>query len=70
MIEFSKNLINIRNSYNMTKRTLADKLNVSISTIENWENDKSLPSLINLYKLCKLLNCSSDKILGVDSFKG
>ena len=65
MKEFSDNLKRIRIEMKKSKRDLAQSIDVSITTIENWEKGKSLPNLINLFKLCQLLECSCDTLLGV-----
>lgn len=65
MKEFSDNLKRIRIEMKKSKRDLAQSIDVSMSTIENWEKGKSLPNLINLFKLCQLLECSCDTLLGV-----
>lgn len=65
MKEFSDNLKRIRIEMKKSKRDLAQGIDVSMSTIENWEKGKSLPNLINLFKLCQLLECSCDTLLGV-----
>lgn len=65
MKEFSQNLKLARLKSGKSKKDIARAVNVSISSIENWENGRSLPNLINLLKLCKILNCSSDELLGV-----
>lgn len=65
MKEFSDNLKRIRIEKKKSKRDLAQGIDVSMSTIENWEKGKSLPNLINLFKLCQLLECSCDTLLGV-----
>ena len=65
MKEFSDNLKRIRIEMKKSKRDLAQGIDVSMSTIENWGKGKSLPNLINLFKLCQLLECSCDTLLGV-----
>ena len=65
MKEFSQNLKLTRLKSGKSKKDIARAVNVSIASIENWENGRSLPNLINLLKLCKILNCSSDELLGV-----
>lgn len=65
MKEFSDNLKRIRIEMKKSKRDLAQGIDVSMSTIKNWEKGKSLPNLINLFKLCQLLECSCDTLLGV-----
>ena len=68
MKEFSQNLKLARLKSGKSKKDIARAVNVSIASIENWENGRSLPNLINLLKLCKILNCSSDELLGVVNY--
>lgn len=68
MKEFSQNLKLARLKSGKSKKDIAMAVNVSIASIENWENGRSLPNLINLLKLCKILNCSSDELLGVVNY--
>ena len=65
MEEFSKNFKRIRMEIGIPKLKLANELNVAISTVDNWEKGKRLPNILNLFKLCEILRCSSDEILGV-----
>ncbi len=37
---------------------------ISVRTINSWECGKKLPSLKHLLKLCKVLNCDIDRLLG------
>ena len=63
-MKFEDVLLSNRNKMHMTQKGLADKLNVTIQTIHNWENGKSRPDgdnllkLVNFFKLdiCKVMN--------------
>ncbi len=58
----------LRKSYNMSQTDLANKLNTTQDTISLWELNKSYPDVINVIKLCKLFNISSDYLLGLSDF--
>ena len=51
----------------ITQETIASELSVSTDTVKGWESGKFLPSLQNLVKLCVLLDCDSDFLLGLSS---
>lgn len=52
-----------------TQKQIADKLGISEGNITNWKKGENLPSLDILYKLCVILDESSDYLLGLDDKK-
>ena len=46
---------------------LAKRLNVAKQTVSNWENENIQPSIEMLVRLAKLLNVSTDYLLGLDN---
>jgi transcriptional regulator with XRE-family HTH domain len=54
----------IRNS-DMSMTEIAKKLGVSISIVAQYCNTKKMPSLDTFAMLCKILDVSSDYILGL-----
>ena len=52
----------IRMSNKMTQLDLSKKLEVSRSTIANWESGISCPSVAQLPELAAALNCSIDDL--------
>lgn len=59
---------NLRKENNMTQQQLADKLFTSQDTISLWERGKSYPDAINVIKMSKIFDVSTDYILCADSF--
>lgn len=59
---------NLRIENNMTQQQLADILFTSQDTISLWERNKSYPDVIDVIKMSKIFNVSTDYILCVDSF--
>ncbi len=60
-----KRLAEIRDIKDDTQQDLADKLNVSVSTVRSWEQGKSSPSHELLVAICKEYKVSSDYLLGL-----
>lgn len=63
-MKFGKNLQYLRMIYkNMTQEELASQLNVSRQTVSKWELGQGKPELNKIKEICRLFNCSSDKLL-------
>jgi len=45
-MKLSEVLKEYRKEHNLSKEKLARKLDVTLMTVNNWENDKTVPSLI------------------------
>lgn len=58
-------LAETRKLHGHTQRDLAAQLNVSISAVQSWEQEKSTPSHELLVQICRLYNVSSDFLLGL-----
>ncbi|QPI89303.1 helix-turn-helix transcriptional regulator [Lacticaseibacillus paracasei subsp. tolerans] len=54
----------LRKEHSMTQPMLAEKMNVSQSTVTSWENDRRGVGNDDLLKLAKLFNVSTDYLLG------
>ena len=50
----------------ITKTEIARQVGVSKSTISQYLSGRAQPTLATLSKLCKVLDCSADDILGVE----
>lgn len=48
----------------MSQKELAERLNVSNSTIQKWEQDIADPNTGKLIELAKLFKCSTDYLFG------
>lgn len=59
------NIQNERKRNQMSQKELAAELNLTSSSVSNWEKGKSLPDIGNLIELCKIFNVSSDELLGI-----
>ena len=58
-------LAEIRKDHGDRQYDLAQKLNVTVSAVRSWEQDKSSPSYETLVSICKLYDVSSDYLLGL-----
>ena len=58
------NIKTLRNINNLTQRELADKLNISKTSIYKYEHGLTYITIPNLYNLSKLFNVSINKLCG------
>lgn len=58
-------LAEIRKDHGDKQTDLAQKLNVTVSTVRSWEQEKSSPPHETLVHICRLYNVSSDYLLGL-----
>ena len=65
--EFGKKLANARNLANMTQAQLAEKLGLSIKTIDHYERRCPNPSLNFVERVAKELNISMLELLGEEN---
>lgn len=63
MKEMGEFLKNIRKQRGLTQEQVAERLNISTPVLSKWENDKALPSLDMLCKLCNVLNVSIEECI-------
>lgn len=60
---FGERLSEVRKDHRQTQKQLADVLNVSVHTISSYEQDRSVPSIPILRRICNIYNVSSDYLL-------
>ena len=65
-MDIGNRLRKIRKEKGLTQKTLAEKLNVSTITIQNYENGRRKPNLEMLNKISKLLEVDISKFLKED----
>lgn len=63
---FGKKILNIRQNANLTQEELALRMGVTPRAISKWERGQGLPDISILSDLCRLLNVSSDLLLGLE----
>ena len=64
MSEFSKRLTNLRESRDLTKTKMANKIGVSLSTYANWEYGYNDPDMNTLGKMANILDTTVDYLTG------
>ena len=58
------NISDLRKAAGLTQEYVAEKIDVSVSTIQNWERGRSSPShLVLIINLCKVLRCEVEDLL-------
>lgn len=65
-LNISKRLKKSRQLKNMSQAELAAELNVSAAAISQYESGEKKPSIANFLKLAKILEVSTDYLLGDD----
>lgn len=68
-MNFGNILKQLRLENSLTQDELAKKVNTSRSNIANYENNKNMPSIDILEKLAKVFKCSTDFLIGIDTYK-
>lgn len=54
----------LRQEIGLTQRELADMVDVTETTIRNWERNRNATTwFVRVAKLCKALNCSPDDLV-------
>lgn len=67
MIMIGERLAEIRKDHGDTQAALAARLNISLSSIRSWEQEKSSPPHEMLVMICKIYHVSADYLLGLTS---
>lgn len=65
---FAIKLKNLRKKFEFTQLFVANELNITRTSLMNYENGKFLPDIVTLLKLCSLYNCSLNELLCFDDF--
>lgn len=67
---FQTRLKKLRTDHNLSMAELAEKLDVTKSRVNMWENNGSVPRKEALLKLSQLFSVSTDYLLGNDEQEG
>lgn len=66
---FSSRLSMFRQNKNMTQEELAERMGVTPQALSKWERGHSLPDILLLKELCRILEISADDLLGIENRK-
>jgi len=64
MIEFGKQLKQLRRERGVSQKFIAEQLGISRQAVSKWESDTAQPDLDNLVKLSEVLEVSVDTLVG------
>ena len=67
---FARNLRIARERAHLTQVDMAEAMNMSETVYARYETAKTWPSIGALLRLCQILNCSADWLLGLDDTPG
>lgn len=67
--EFGRKLKEIRSENGDRQKDTAEKMGVTIRTIENWENGNTLMREKHMVKFCRMYQVSADYLLGISNDK-
>lgn len=65
---FGQNLKGLRQNLGLTQAQLADRLKISASTVGMYEQGRREPDNEMLLRICKVLNTSTDYLLGISKY--
>lgn len=65
-IKFAERLKDLRLENNLTLKQLGNLIGVSDIAISRWENSLRIPSIENLYNICKYFGVSADYLIGLE----
>ncbi len=66
---FGLKLKELRKSFSLTQKGLADIIDVSKTTICQWETSKQEPSITDIKKIAVYFDVSADELLGIETKK-
>lgn len=68
-VRFKERLKQLRISNHLLQRDLAEKINVSMDIVHNWEKGRSEPCLQDLINLAVVLDTTVDYLIGKDEIE-
>ncbi len=69
-MKFTERLLKVCQQKNISLTKLSKETEISIKTIKNWLNLKSVAKCKHLINLCKYLKVSADYLLGLEDETG
>ena len=68
-VELKSKIRRMRNLAELTQQDLADKIEVHVSQISDYERNKVIPSSYILFKIAVALNCTADDLYEIKIIK-
>lgn len=65
MSVFSDRLKELRKKNRLTQKELAEQIGIKQNSYSDWETGKNEPNLENIVKLSKILDTTTDELLGM-----
>ena len=69
LYSFGLRLKKIREFYNYTQEQLAEELDISLKSVQNWENGKKMPGIDNIVNLARCYNMAVGEILEDEPYR-
>ena len=69
-MKFTDNFKNLIEEKGFTQKEIAKRLNTTQQTISRWINGQNQPDLNLLFQISKILECSTDYLLGIEDDYG
>ena len=66
MVDFGSVIKKLRLDEGMTQQQLADKLNITVTTISKYENNMAMPPFETVRSLSTIFNVSTDVFYGIE----
>lgn len=63
--KLAERLKELRSAKGLTQRDMALQFRISDVTYGGWERGKAEPSIDNVIRLCEILGCTSDSLIGL-----
>jgi len=63
--EFGEKLRTFRKEHKLTQKELANKIQMSNTTISSWEDGAKVPNILSILDLCEAFGLSLDDLLGL-----
>lgn len=61
----AENIRSVRNYYHLTQKQFGKRICVNASTVCWWETNRSVPSSVDVVRICYEFGVSADSLLGV-----
>lgn len=65
-LEIGERIAKLRSERGWTQTHLAKQVGTNVKSIKDWENGVSLPSVLNLRKMCDIFSTTADYMLNME----